>query len=34
MDNFIAILRSRLETDHANPRHIHTVRGIGFRREA
>lgn len=31
VDNFISTLRTKLETDPANPRHLLTVRGIGYR---
>jgi two-component system, OmpR family, alkaline phosphatase synthesis response regulator PhoP len=31
VDNFVAQLRSKLETDPDNPRHIITVRGSGYR---
>lgn len=31
IDNFILQLRSKLEPDPANPRHIVTVRGVGYR---
>jgi DNA-binding response OmpR family regulator len=31
VDNFITALRSKLEADPANPRHLVTVRGIGYR---
>ena len=31
IDNFIAALRAKLEPDPANPRHLITVRGIGYR---
>ena len=31
VDNFITALRSKLETDPGNPRHLVTVRGIGYR---
>jgi DNA-binding response OmpR family regulator len=31
VDNFILILRQKLETDPANPRHIKTVRQVGYR---
>jgi DNA-binding response OmpR family regulator len=31
IDNFISQLRSKLEDDAANPRHILTVRGVGYR---
>jgi DNA-binding response OmpR family regulator len=31
VDNFIATLRAKLEIDPANPRHLITVRGIGYR---
>ena len=33
VDNFIAALRTKLETDPANPRHLLTVRGVGYRLE-
>lgn len=33
VDNFIAGLRAKLEPDPANPRHLLTVRGIGYRLE-
>jgi len=33
VDNFIAGLRANLEPDPANPRHLVTVRGIGYRLE-
>ena len=31
VDNFIAALRTKLESDPANPRHLVTVRGVGYR---
>jgi DNA-binding response OmpR family regulator len=31
VDNFIALLRAKLEDDPANPRHLITVRGAGYR---
>jgi DNA-binding response OmpR family regulator len=31
VDNFILILRQKLETDPSNPRHIKTVRQVGYR---
>lgn len=31
VDNFIATLRTKLEADPANPRHLLTVRGTGYR---
>ena len=31
VDNFIATLRAKLEADPANPRHLFTVRGVGYR---
>jgi DNA-binding response OmpR family regulator len=31
IDNFISQLRSKLETDPTNPRHLLTVRGVGYR---
>ena len=31
LDNVVLRLRKLLEADPANPRHLHTVRGIGFR---
>lgn len=31
IDNFLAQLRSKLEEDPANPRHLVTVRGVGYR---
>lgn len=31
VDNFISTLRMKLETDPANPRHLLTVRGTGYR---
>lgn len=31
VDNFISTLRTKLEADPANPRHLLTVRGIGYR---
>ncbi|MEO5713887.1 MAG: response regulator transcription factor [Luteolibacter sp.] len=31
IDNFITTLRQKLETDPANPRHLITVRGVGYR---
>jgi DNA-binding response OmpR family regulator len=31
IDNFITALRAKLETDPANPQHLITVRGIGYR---
>jgi DNA-binding response OmpR family regulator len=31
VDNFIAALRTKLEQDPANPRHLVTVRGVGYR---
>lgn len=33
VDNFIAGLRGKLETDPANPRHLVTARGVGYRLE-
>ncbi len=33
VDNFIAGLRTKLETDPTNPRHLVTARGIGYRLE-
>ena len=33
IDNFISQLRSKLEADPANPRHLVTVRGVGYRLE-
>lgn len=33
VDNFIAALRTKLEPDPANPRHLVTVRGVGYRLE-
>ncbi len=33
VDNFIATLRAKLEDDPATPRHLITVRGIGYRLE-
>ena len=33
VDNFIAALRTKLEADPATPRHLITVRGIGYRLE-
>lgn len=33
VDNFIAALRTKLENDPANPRHLLTVRGEGYRLE-
>jgi DNA-binding response OmpR family regulator len=33
VDNFIAALRAKLEADPANPRHLITVRGAGYRLE-
>ena len=33
LDNVVLRLRKLFEKDPANPRHIHTVRGIGFRFE-
>lgn len=34
IDNFISQLRSKLEDDPANPRHVLTVRGVGYRLDA
>jgi len=34
IDNFLAQLRSKLEVDPADPRHLLTVRGVGYRFEA
>ena len=34
VDNFLAQLRSKLERDPADPRHLLTVRGVGYRFEA
>ena len=31
IDNFIVRLRKRFEPDPEQPRHFHTVRGIGYR---
>ena len=31
IDNFITALRAKLESDPANPRHLLTVRGVGYR---
>jgi DNA-binding response OmpR family regulator len=31
IDNFIVRLRRHLEDDRANPRHLQTVRGVGYR---
>lgn len=31
VDNFIAALRTKLEDDPANPKHLVTVRGVGYR---
>lgn len=31
VDNFIAALRKKIEQDPANPQHLLTVRGIGYR---
>jgi DNA-binding response OmpR family regulator len=31
VDNFIARLRTKIEDDPSNPRHIETVRGVGYR---
>ena len=31
VDNFVAQLRSKLESDPQNPRHLVTVRGVGYR---
>lgn len=31
VDNFIASLRAKLEADPANPEHLLTVRGAGYR---
>jgi two-component system alkaline phosphatase synthesis response regulator PhoP len=31
VDNFIVRLRKRIESDPAQPRYIHTVRGVGYR---
>jgi DNA-binding response OmpR family regulator len=31
VDNFIARLRNKIEDDPSNPRHIETVRGVGYR---
>jgi DNA-binding response OmpR family regulator len=33
VDNFMAALRAKLEADPANPRHLITVRGAGYRME-
>jgi DNA-binding response OmpR family regulator len=33
VDNFIAGIRAKLETDPAQPRHLITVRGVGYRLE-
>jgi DNA-binding response OmpR family regulator len=33
IDNFITTLRTKLETDPANPQHLITVRGVGYRLE-
>ena len=33
VDNFIRSLRSKIEADPSNPRHIRTVRGVGYRLE-
>jgi DNA-binding response OmpR family regulator len=34
IDNFIQQLRAKLESDPQRPRHVQTVRGIGYRFEA
>jgi DNA-binding response OmpR family regulator len=34
VDNFIRALRAKLEDDPENPRHIVTVRGLGYRFDA
>lgn len=34
IDNFISQLRAKLESDPASPRHLLTVRGVGYRLEA
>jgi two-component system, OmpR family, alkaline phosphatase synthesis response regulator PhoP len=34
VDNFILRLRKRFERDPANPRHFHSVRGVGYRFDA
>ncbi|MGL5017472.1 MAG: response regulator transcription factor [Luteolibacter sp.] len=31
IDNFVTTLRGKLETDPSNPRHLVTVRGVGYR---
>ena len=31
IDNFVSQLRSKLEDDPADPRHLLTVRGVGYR---
>jgi DNA-binding response OmpR family regulator len=31
VDNFIARLRTKIEDDPTQPRHIETVRGVGYR---
>ncbi|MCU0664426.1 MAG: helix-turn-helix domain-containing protein [Myxococcota bacterium] len=31
VDNFIMSLRQKIEKDPANPRHLVTVRGVGYR---
>ena len=31
IDNFIVRLRRYIETEPANPRHLRTVRGVGYR---
>jgi DNA-binding response OmpR family regulator len=31
VDNFIARLRAKIEDDPDNPKHIETVRGVGYR---
>jgi two-component system response regulator RegX3 len=31
IDNFITALRGKLEIDPANPKHLVTVRGVGYR---
>jgi DNA-binding response OmpR family regulator len=31
IDNFVLQLRSKLEADPADPRHLVTVRGVGYR---
>ncbi len=33
VDNFLLALRQKLEADPANPRHLRTVRGVGYRLE-